>query len=272
MEELEIPEVIVSALGLSRWLESARKRRLSLIYGEPYLGDLVVGLRLSSMDHIRELNSILNEEDRYVIADNIPVSFRRVKLKSKATDIANCIGTATASQDSRESLKDWSPTTSIGQDWSTSVLLQTFVHLEGTESASATGVDDTFWDSLVVEAGSISVLYPPKAVPVATQDVPSYFLPSHVVLQQLRASVVLIRDREPMVGVGLFDTEIGGEPVARIMVVLHVLLEVRHFRALESAIELIAELLEPVGYCLSHCEFFLADGLMAGKVKKDFKV
>lgn len=38
------------------------------------LGNLAVGLRLDRVDEIRELDCILNEEDRDVVANNVKVS------------------------------------------------------------------------------------------------------------------------------------------------------------------------------------------------------
>ena len=39
-----------------------------------------MGLRLSRMDDTRKLNSILNEENWYVVANSIPIALLRVEL------------------------------------------------------------------------------------------------------------------------------------------------------------------------------------------------
>ena len=55
------------------------------------LRHLAVGLRLASVDHIRELHSVLDEEYRDVVANHIPVAFFCVMLDGESTDIANGI-------------------------------------------------------------------------------------------------------------------------------------------------------------------------------------
>jgi hypothetical protein len=52
---------------------------------------LTVGLRLTSVDHIGELHGVLNEEDRDVVANEIPVAFLCVMLDGESTDIADGI-------------------------------------------------------------------------------------------------------------------------------------------------------------------------------------
>jgi hypothetical protein len=75
----KVPEVVVGCLGLR---------------------NLVVWLRLDSVNEIWELDSILNEEHRDVIANNVPVAFIGVELDSESTDIADCISATSASLDS----------------------------------------------------------------------------------------------------------------------------------------------------------------------------
>lgn len=61
------------------------------------LRDLQIRFRLACMDYIGEFHSILNKEDRDVIANNIPVSFIGIKFHSKPSNIADCVGATTAS-------------------------------------------------------------------------------------------------------------------------------------------------------------------------------
>jgi len=48
-------------------------------------------LRFHGMYDVGELDSVLNEEDRDVVSDNVPVAFFHVKLGSKATNVAHGI-------------------------------------------------------------------------------------------------------------------------------------------------------------------------------------
>ena len=75
--ELEAPKVVVSCLSLR---------------------NLIMGLWLSCMDDIRKLNSVPNEENRYVVANNIPIALLSVKLDSKSTNISDSVSTATTSE------------------------------------------------------------------------------------------------------------------------------------------------------------------------------
>jgi hypothetical protein len=59
MHELEIPEVVM--------------RRLSLRDG-------IVRLRLSSVDDIGEFDGVLDEEDRNVVSNNVPVTFLGIEF------------------------------------------------------------------------------------------------------------------------------------------------------------------------------------------------
>jgi hypothetical protein len=82
VEELEIPEIVVCSLRLR---------------------DFIMRLRLASMDNIWELHCILDEEDGYVIADNIPVAFLSVELDCESSNITNSISTTPTAEDGRES-------------------------------------------------------------------------------------------------------------------------------------------------------------------------
>ena len=75
-ESLEVPEIVVGRLSLR---------------------DFGLGLWFSGVDDIGEFDCILDEEHGNVISNEIPVSFTRVKLDSKTTDISNCIRRPTGS-------------------------------------------------------------------------------------------------------------------------------------------------------------------------------
>ena len=169
------------------------------------------------MDNIGEINGILNEEDGNVVSNDVPVAFIGVQFQSEATSVTNSVGTTTATQHIRETLEQRCRAASVGENLCACVLFQTLVHLEGTEGTSTTSVNDTPGDTLMVEAMDL--------------------LAAHVVLQQLKASVVFGGDLEPVVGVGLFHAKVGGDHVAFGMVVDGILLEVGGLLVANGAIE-----------------------------------
>lgn len=58
------------------------------------LRDLLVGLRLQSMNHIRELHSILNEENWQIDADDVQVACVGVEASCETSDISSSISTS----------------------------------------------------------------------------------------------------------------------------------------------------------------------------------
>lgn len=79
------------------------------------LGTLAVWLRLGSMDDIRELCDILNEEDGKVVAKYVPIALG-VELDSKTTYIAHGVCRSTTTKNSRESHEKRSCAIRVGED------------------------------------------------------------------------------------------------------------------------------------------------------------
>ena len=77
----EVPEIVV--------------RRLRLREG-------AVGLRLHRMDQVGKLDRVLDEEDRDVVADEVPVAFLGVELDGEAAHVARQVERALAAGDGRE--------------------------------------------------------------------------------------------------------------------------------------------------------------------------
>jgi hypothetical protein len=59
-----------------------------------------MGLGFDGMNHIRELDRFLYEENGNIISNDIPVSFLSVKLGGKATNISDCVLRQEASSES----------------------------------------------------------------------------------------------------------------------------------------------------------------------------
>ena len=66
----------------------------------PVLLDVRFWVRLKSVDHVRELHPIADEENRKVVSNKIKVPLSGVKLNSKTTGISESLGTATLMDDS----------------------------------------------------------------------------------------------------------------------------------------------------------------------------
>jgi hypothetical protein len=82
----EVPEIIV--------------RRLRL-------GKGAVWLFLHCMDQVRKLDRVLDEENRNVVADDVPITLLGVELHGEAADIPREVDGALASRDGRKSHKSW---------------------------------------------------------------------------------------------------------------------------------------------------------------------
>ena len=65
-----------------------------------------VRLGLGGVHQVGKLHRVLDEEDRDVVADEIPVAFIRVELHGEPADVASGIGRATLAQDRREADED----------------------------------------------------------------------------------------------------------------------------------------------------------------------
>lgn len=115
-------------------------------------------LSLSSVNHVGELYSILDEENGYVVSDKIPVTLLGVELDSKSTDITDSVRRTPAAQDSRETEEDRGLAGGVGEDASAGNILGGLVELEGAKGTSATGVDNTLGDSFVVKAVDLELV------------------------------------------------------------------------------------------------------------------
>ena len=80
-ERDEVPEVVVRGLRLR---------------------EAAVRLRLGGVDQVGELDRVLDEEDRDVVADEVPVALLGVELHGEAAHVAGQVGRALAAGDGRE--------------------------------------------------------------------------------------------------------------------------------------------------------------------------
>src|SRR5450830_1134207 len=93
-ERNEIPECVVRARRLRK---------------------AAVGFHLDGMDEVGKFDGILDEENRDVVADQVPVAFLRVKLDGKPAYVTRRIDRARAAGDGRYACKYGRLLTDLGE-------------------------------------------------------------------------------------------------------------------------------------------------------------
>src|SRR5674476_364898 len=145
-----------------------------------------VGFHLDGMDEVREFDGVLNEENRNVVADQVPVAFLGVKLDCKSAYVTRCVDRTRTACDGRYASKQRRLLAYLGEYPGAGVLLQRGGQLEEAMYARRACVHDTLGNALVIEMGD--------------------FLAQDEILQQRRAArvrperVLIVRDREALVG------------------------------------------------------------------------
>jgi hypothetical protein len=159
----EVPEIVVGGLALR---------------------DLVMGLRLDGVDKVGEVDSVLDEEDGYVVSDNVPIALGSVELDGEAPHISNSVGATLGSLDGAKSNEDWGGTARVCEDGCEGVLLRSVVeHSEVPMGASTTSMHDSLGDTLMVE--------------------PVDLLSGDLILEKSGANVGAIGNAQPMKRYGL---------------------------------------------------------------------
>jgi hypothetical protein len=103
------------------------------------------------MDNIGEFESILDEEDRNVVPNDIPISFLRVKLNGESSYISDGICTSARSQDGREAHEDGRGSRCVGENTCTGDIRGTLVKLECSKGSSSTRMHDSLGNPFMVE-------------------------------------------------------------------------------------------------------------------------
>ena len=115
------------------------------------LREAAVGLLLGGVDHVRELDRVLDEEHRDVVADEVPVALLGVELHGEAADVAGEVGRALVAGDGGEADEGLGPLPGAGEQVGAGDVGERLVGLEVAVDAEAAGVDDALRDALVVE-------------------------------------------------------------------------------------------------------------------------
>ena len=92
-------------------------RRSRLRHGE-------VRFRLGRMHQIGKLHRILDEEDRDVVADEVPVALVRVELHRKATNVARGVGRSAFAEHRREPDEDGRLFAGLGEERRARIVLE----------------------------------------------------------------------------------------------------------------------------------------------------
>ncbi|MNV14017.1 hypothetical protein D3C71_1046860 [compost metagenome] len=126
----EVPKIVV--------------RRLSLREG-------AIRLLLGRVDEIRKLDGVLDEEDRDIVADQIPVAFFGVHLDGKTADVAHEIGRSFVAGDRGKADENWCRLTSPLEHVCPGVLSKRLIRLEIAVRTIPARMHDALWNSLVIE-------------------------------------------------------------------------------------------------------------------------
>ena len=140
-----LPEHMMGGLGVQRHEIPERVvRRLRL-------RDLPVGLRLAGVDDVGELDAVLDEEHRDVVADQIEVALVGVELDRETPGVAHGIGGPARAEDGREPARRPGSSRPSCQEAGLGDRRGGAVGLENAVRRGAAGVHDPLRDALVIE-------------------------------------------------------------------------------------------------------------------------
>ena len=143
-----VPECVVCRFGvLAHKIPEGVVRALRL-------RDLAVRVRLGGMDDVGELDGVLDEEHRDVIAHQVPRAFVGVELDGRAAGVAHGIGGAARAQHGGEAPENRG-FLALGEQACLGDFRGLAVRSEHTVRSGAAGVDDALGDALVVEVGDL---------------------------------------------------------------------------------------------------------------------
>lgn len=112
-----------------------------------------LGIALLGVDKVGELQGVTDEEDRRVVAHQIPVAFLGVELDRKSAHVAFGIGSAAFAGDRRKAQKQRRLLADLGKDLGAGVAADVVGDGKGAVGAGALGMDDALGDAFAVEVG-----------------------------------------------------------------------------------------------------------------------
>ena len=126
----EVPEIVMGRLGL-------RKAAIRFL--------------LDRMNHIRKANCVLNEENRNVVAHQIPVAFLRINFDRKSSDVACQVKRAFVARYRRKPNEGRRFFSCPLKEVRAGIFRKRLVCFEIAVCAIATSMDNTFRNALMVE-------------------------------------------------------------------------------------------------------------------------
>ena len=170
------------------------------------LREAAVRLHLHRMDQIGELDRVLDEEHRDVVADQIEVAFLGIELDGEAAHVARQVDRAGAAGDGGEPHEDLGLLLRVLQEAGLGELGERFRRLEIAVRAGAARMHDTLGDALMVEMRDL--------------------LAQDEIFEQARAALAAL---ERILVVGDRRSLVGREPLVRTAGILVRLPAVAHF-------------------------------------------
>ena len=119
------------------------------------LREAAVRFHLHRVDEVGELDRVLDEEDRDVVADEVPVAFLGIELDGEAAHVARRIDRPGTAGHGREAGEDGRALADLGQDPGRRVLRQRLRQLEEAVHAGTAGMHDALGDAFVIEVGDL---------------------------------------------------------------------------------------------------------------------
>src|ERR1035437_7791967 len=121
------------------------------VVGGCRLRKAAVGFHFYGVDQVGKFDGILDEENRDVVADQIPVAFLGVKLDGKPAYVTRGVHRTRAARDGRYTSKQGCLLSYLGEYFGGGIFLQRSGQLEESMRARGSRVNDTLRDSLVIE-------------------------------------------------------------------------------------------------------------------------
>ena len=156
------------------------------VVGAAGLWKAAVRLHLHRVDQVGELDRILDEEHRDVVADDVPIAFLRVELDGEAAHVAWRVDRAGTAGDGGKAREHRGLHADFAQHLGARVFGERLRQLEIAVRTGAAGVDDPLGNALVVEVADL----------LAQHEVFEQGRPAGVGLQR----ILVVRDRDAVVG------------------------------------------------------------------------
>ena len=117
------------------------------------MGEVSCRITLLSMNEVRKLGWISQEEDGSVVGNDVPIAFLGPHLNRKTSWITGEIVRARLATDCRETNSDGTFLALSAEDVGSTQVVERVGADEFTMSTTALRMDDSFWDTLTIEVG-----------------------------------------------------------------------------------------------------------------------